>query len=89
MFGILKRQWGMTHTIVKGKKNVESEYRLAALAYNLLRLVNIKGMKWLQKKLKSVYKGIYWTVIHNYASQYDINRFEDRYYNPNMMLCRA
>jgi hypothetical protein len=42
---ITKRHWGMTHAVVKGKAKVESEYRLAAIAYNLLRTVQILGVK--------------------------------------------
>ncbi|MBR9921757.1 MAG: transposase [Bacteroidetes bacterium] len=63
IFGTWKRHWGMTHAVVKGKeisyarmgfgglRKVESEYRLAAIAYNLLRAVQIMGLEKLQKQL--------------------------------------
>ena len=54
IFGTWKRQWGMDHTILKTRDKVITEYRLAPIAYNLLRTVSIKGQKWLEKKLKKL-----------------------------------
>ena len=51
-FGTLKRQWHFTHTLVKGKQNVLSEVYLNFSAYNLLRCVQILGVKSLKNKLK-------------------------------------
>jgi hypothetical protein len=45
----------MTHAVVKGKAKVESEYRLAAIAYNLLRTVQILGLEKLQEQLRSLF----------------------------------
>ena len=58
IFGTMKRQWDMEHTLVKGRKNVETEYRIAALCYNLTRVVSLLGIKELQKRLKKLQKGL-------------------------------
>ncbi len=34
-FGILKRQWGFTYTLMKGKANVLSEVNIFMTIYNL------------------------------------------------------
>lgn len=57
IFGTIKRQWGMDYTIVKGRQNVETEYRIAAICYNLTRAVSIIGMNGLKKKLKRLQNG--------------------------------
>lgn len=51
-FGTLKRQWGFTHTLMKGKQNVLSEVNLIMICYNLKRLVSIVGIKVLKDRLK-------------------------------------
>jgi len=53
-FGTLKRQWHMDHTILRGRNNVISEYRLAAIAYNLCRSLSILGREGLIKRLKAL-----------------------------------
>jgi len=40
-FGTLKRQWGFTFTLMKGKQNVLSEVNLMMICYNLRRLMSI------------------------------------------------
>ncbi|NQX84499.1 MAG: transposase [Flavobacteriaceae bacterium] len=35
-FGTLKRQWGFTNTLMKGKEHVLSEVNLEMICYNLL-----------------------------------------------------
>ena len=45
----------MTHAVVKGKAKVESEYRLAAIAYNLLRAVQVMRVEKLRKQLRSLF----------------------------------
>ena len=47
----------MDYTIVKGRHNVETEYRIAAICYNLTRAVSIIGMNGLKKKLKRLQNG--------------------------------
>ncbi|WP_157609262.1 transposase [Psychroflexus torquis] len=51
-FGTLKRQWGFTHTLMKGKQNVLSEVNLIMICYNIKRLVSILDTKVLKDRLK-------------------------------------
>ena len=53
-FGTLKRQWGFTFTLMKGKENVLSEVNIQMICYNLRRLMSIFGVKELKKRLKSL-----------------------------------
>ncbi len=53
-FGTLKRQWGFTHTLMKGKQNVLSEVNLIMICYNLTRLMSILDPKVLRNRLKSI-----------------------------------
>lgn len=43
-FGTLKRQWGFTFTLMKGKENVLTEVNLMMMCYNLRRLMSILGI---------------------------------------------
>jgi hypothetical protein len=54
IFGTFKRQWGMDYTLVKGREKVETEYRLAAITYNLTRVVSIIGLERVKKELKKL-----------------------------------
>ena len=53
-FGTLKRQWGFTFTLMKGKENVLSEVNIQMICYNLRRLMSIFGVRELKKRLKSL-----------------------------------
>jgi transposase len=63
-FGTLKRYWGMDYTLLRGKEKVATEFRVAAIAYNILRAVSILGYneleKGLKKSQKSTKNGILW-----------------------------
>jgi transposase len=50
-FGILKRQWGFTFTLLKRKKNVMSEVHLLMMAYNLTRMIAIIGINEFKRML--------------------------------------
>jgi hypothetical protein len=50
-FGILKRQWGFTFTLLKRKKNVMSEVHLLMMAYNLTRMIAIIGSNEFKRRL--------------------------------------
>lgn len=50
-FGTLKRQWGFTFTLMKGKQNVLSEVNLMMICYNLRRLISIFGVTELKARL--------------------------------------
>jgi len=53
-FGTLKRQWGFTYTLMKGKENVLAEVNILMICYNLRRLISIFGIKELKNRLKSL-----------------------------------
>ena len=53
-FGTLKRQWGFTFTLMKGKENVLSEVNLMMICYNLRRLMSIFTIKELKNRLKGL-----------------------------------
>ena len=53
-FGTLKRQWGFTYTLMKGKEHVLSEVNLMMMCYNLRRLMSIFNINDLKNRLKSL-----------------------------------
>ena len=53
-FGTLKRQWGFTFTLMKGKQHVLSEVNLVMICYNLRRLISIFGVNELKNRLKGL-----------------------------------
>jgi len=53
-FGTLKRQWGFTFTLMKGKSNVLSEVNLMMICYNLRRLMTIFSLNELKNKFKAL-----------------------------------
>jgi transposase len=53
-FGTLKRQWGFTYTLLRGKQQVLSEVYLNFSVYNLIRALKILGPKLLLAKLKKL-----------------------------------
>jgi hypothetical protein len=52
-FGTLKRQWGFTYTLMKGKEHVLSEVNLMMMVYNLRRLMSIFEVNDLKTKAKT------------------------------------
>jgi len=54
-FGVIKRQWGYDHVLVKGLEKVEAEMGLIFTVYNLRRLITILGAKELIKRLLLVF----------------------------------
>jgi transposase len=53
-FGTLKRQWGFTYTLMKGKENVLSEVNLIMMCYNLRRVMSILDKNDLKRRLKDL-----------------------------------
>ncbi len=53
-FGTLKRQWGFTYTLMKGREHVLSEVNLMMICYNLRRMLTILGPEELKKKLRAL-----------------------------------
>lgn len=52
-FGTLKRQWGFSHVLMRGKENVLAEVSLIFTAYNLRRSMSILGFEGLLRRLKA------------------------------------
>lgn len=67
IFGTWKRHWGMDYTLLKGKEKVITEYRLAALAYNLRRSLSILGLEELKRRLKALIFTIFslWCILNH------------------------
>lgn len=53
-FGTLKRQWGFTYTLMRGKEKVLSEVYLCFSVYNLIRCIKILGIEELKSRLKEL-----------------------------------
>ena len=88
IFGTIKRQWDMDHTLVKGRKNVETEYRLAAICYNLTRVVSIIGIERLRKRLKRLQKNLFSTIFLFSGSRECLNTVNRYIYNFQSTLLR-
>jgi transposase len=56
--GTIKRQWGYSYTLLKGKKKVQSEFSLIYLCYNLRRIIKILGLEGVKEALKREIKDI-------------------------------
>lgn len=54
VFGTWRRYWDMGYTLLKSKAKVETEFRLAAISYNLMRLVSILGIEEVKKRFQEV-----------------------------------
>jgi hypothetical protein len=54
-FGTMERQWGFTHTLMKGREAVLSEVYLLFMIYNLRRSVSILGLEGLKKRIKALF----------------------------------
>ena len=52
-FGTLKRQWGFTFSLMRGKKNVMSEVYILMIIYNLKRCLSIMGENDFKVKIRS------------------------------------
>lgn len=52
-FGTVKRSWGYSYTLVKGKEKVGGEMALIFLCYNLRRTLSIFGVEELAERLKN------------------------------------
>ncbi len=49
----VKRGWGLTHFLTRGLTSVKIEIALTFSAYNMLRVINILGVKEIMKRLRS------------------------------------
>jgi len=78
-FGTLKRQWGFTYTLMRGKQNVLSEVNLIMICYNLKRLVSIVGPKVLKDRLKRLVAIIFDLLEVIYVPRADFILFRNPY----------
>lgn len=53
-FGVVKRQWGYDHVLMKGIAKAEAEVNLIFLCYNITRVINILGIKEIISKLREI-----------------------------------
>jgi len=70
-FGTIKRSWGYSYTLLRGKEKVSAEMALIFTCYNLRRSISIWGVKDLLDRLgKSVFAflGAKWIVLNNYEA---------------------
>ena len=51
-FGTMKRSWGYTYTLMKGREKVGGEFGLIFTSYNFRRVVSILGVKEIIERLK-------------------------------------
>lgn len=58
-FGTIKRSWGYTYTLLRGKEKVGSEFALITTVYNLRRLVSILGVSGLISRFQSGFFAIF------------------------------
>ena len=58
-FGTFKRQWGFTHTLMRGKENVLGEVSILFTAYNLRRSLSILGFTALIERIKTLLLAIF------------------------------
>jgi len=78
-FGTLKRQWGFTFTLMKGKQHVLSEVNLVMMCYNLRRLMSILGVNELKNRLKSLVLAFLWKYGLTRAFLSNLNRCRIKY----------
>ena len=51
-FGTIKRAWGASYFLTRGKPSVSAEIALSFLCYNLKRVINILGTKEILRRLR-------------------------------------
>lgn len=86
IFGIFKRQWDLDYTLLRGSENVITEYRIAGLAYNLMRLVSVKGLNWVKLRLKKLLFFIFGTQSPHGTLQLDITQIKSIFLLRNILL---
>lgn len=52
-FGTFKRSMNFTYFLLKGLEKVNAEFKLVCSCYNIKRLINIKGIKWMIDAFRS------------------------------------
>lgn len=77
-FGTLKRQWGFTFALMKGKEQVLGEVSLYMMIYNLRRSLSILG----PNALKSRLKGLIYAILKYFSTQVLHLRAQNQYPAP-------
>lgn len=65
-FGTIKRNLGFTYFLTRGNENVKSESYMHFFTYNLIRVVNIVGVKELMRILKAriqAFFNVFWQLL--------------------------
>lgn len=62
-FGTIKRQWGYTHTLMKGLEKVKGEFSIIMLCYNIRRVLTIMGTQGLKKALNKLIIGYFHMTV--------------------------
>ncbi|NTW17097.1 MAG: IS1182 family transposase [Syntrophaceae bacterium] len=57
-FGVVKRQWGYDHVLMKGLQKVDTEISLMFLCYDLKRVMNIMGFKGFIEAIMNFYQNL-------------------------------
>lgn len=90
-FGTLKRQWGFTFTLMKGKNHVLSEVNLMMICYNLRRLMSIFTINDLKNRLKGLVLDfldiikLFSAILSNYFLKKELAFFQKKHlYTPYM-----
>lgn len=84
-FGTLKRQWGFTFTLMRGKKNVMSEAYILMIIYNLKRCLSIMGENDFRDRLRSHFSHF----LHHYAPFCQQFNYKNNFYFLKVNLMRA
>jgi transposase len=83
-FGTIKRAWGYTYTLMKGKEKVNGEFALVFASYNLKRVLSILGVKEVINRLK----GLFFDFLMPSAAVIVLNRISNPCYY-GRSACRA
>jgi hypothetical protein len=71
-FGVVKRQWGYDHVIMKGLQKTDSEINLIFLCYNLKRVMNIMGINGILKAIKA-FSQIFGPFLSCFSAEVTLN----------------
>lgn len=74
-FGTIKRQWGFTYTMVRGKPKVLGEVSILFTTYNLRRSVSILGFKVVFERLKALILCIFDLFATGHRVKYQITNY--------------
>jgi transposase len=78
-FGVVKRQWGYDHVLLKGLAKVDAEANLIFLCYNLKRVINILGINeliWRLRKISLFFAKQAQKSIRNWISKISVPEIE-------------